>query len=274
MPLTSLAPVLQAADSADGYAVGLVCLGYEEAALYVELGAELGVPIILQAGPGARRAIPIEIWGRIFSSLAEQSDYPVVAHLDHGTSEEECRAALDAGFSSVMFDGSQLPFSENMERSFRVANLAKRYHASVEVEVGHVGYDGDPQGKMTDPEELARISGSIPDATIAISVGNIHLQTEAKAKIDWARVKACREDVKSTFAMHGGSGVHHKDRLRLAQEFGVRKINIGTELRQVAGAGMRNYFTDGAFDKLAALQASVDAMRPVAKKLLSDAWQV
>ena len=274
MPLTSLAPVLTAAETAGCYAVGMVCLGYEDAALFVELGEELDVPVILQAGPGARRAMPIDMWGKIFTSLAAASSGQVVAHLDHGEDVDTCRAGLDAGFSSVMFDGSRLPISENKEQSHRLSTIAKRYHASVELEVGHVGYAGDPKGANTIPEELLDMHKAVPEAALALSVGNIHLQTRQEAKIDWSLLSACRDGNKAPFVIHGGSGVSSRDRARMAREFGVRKINIGTEMRQASGAGMREYLADGSFDKLGALAASVNAMRPVAKKILKSAWQL
>ena len=108
MTLVTLADVLRPA-VAGGYAVpGLVCQGWEDMRAYVMAAEAEQAPVILQAGPGCREHTPLPILGKMFRLLAEGADVPVVAHLDHGTSLEECRAALDAGFTSLMLDGSRL----------------------------------------------------------------------------------------------------------------------------------------------------------------------
>ena len=129
MTLVTLAQVLQPALKG-GYAVpGLVCLGWEDMRAYVAAAEAERAPIILQAGPGCRAHTPLPILGRMFRHLAEQASVPVVAHLDHGYTLEECRAALDAGFTSVMVDGSKLPLQANIE--VNPASSAARHSSSV-----------------------------------------------------------------------------------------------------------------------------------------------
>ncbi|MEM7241641.1 MAG: class II fructose-bisphosphate aldolase [Pseudomonadota bacterium] len=273
MPVATLSNILATASKRNAYAIGLVCLAYEEAQAYVAVGEELDLPIILQTGPGARAHIPIAHWGQMFRDLAERAAIPVALHLDHGQSLQDCQAALDAGFSSVMYDGSRNPIKENVETSASVVEAAKAYDASVEVEVGHVGYQGDPRGDMTAPDDLALMARALPDAAIAISVGNVHLQESKDAVINWDQLAACRAAVKNPFVVHGGSGVSLPDRSRMAEEFGVRKINIGTELRQAAGQAMKIQLEQD-FDKLKALKASANAARSVCLDLMKQAWQV
>ncbi len=134
MSAVTLADVLQPAMSG-GYAVaGLVCLGWEDARAYVEAAQETGIPIILQAGPSCRKHTPVPILGKMFRLLAEQASVPVVCHIDHGYTAEECFEGIDSGFTSVMFDGSKLPISENIDRT---AAIVERAHAAgVSVEGG------------------------------------------------------------------------------------------------------------------------------------------
>ena len=158
MTLVTLAQVLQPALKG-GYAVpGLVCLGWEDMRAYVAAAEAERAPIILQAGPGCRAHTPLPILGRMFRHLAEQASVPVVAHLDHGYTLEECRAALDAGFTSVMVDGSKLPLQANIDLTAGVAELAHAAGASCEGEIGFVGYAGGAASAGTVPDEAARFA--------------------------------------------------------------------------------------------------------------------
>ena len=114
MPLVTLADVLQPALK-NGYAVGgLVTLGWEDMRAYVAAAEAENCPVILQAGPGCREHTPLPILGKMFRHLAEGASVPVVAHLDHGYTFEDCKIALDSGFTSLMFDGSRKPLNENI----------------------------------------------------------------------------------------------------------------------------------------------------------------
>ena len=102
MTLVTLSEVLKPA-LRDGYAVGgLVTLGWEDMIAYTEAAQILGVPVILQAGPSCRKHTPIPVIANMFRNLANNVDVPVVAHLDHGYTEDECKLALDNGFTSIM----------------------------------------------------------------------------------------------------------------------------------------------------------------------------
>ena len=123
-----------------GYAVaGVVVQGWEDACAYVRAAEAEYVPIILQAGPGARAHMPMALLGQMFRHLAETAAIPVVAHLDHGADLAECRAAIDCGFTSVLFDGSSLPLAENIEQTSAIVTMAHAAGVSVEAELGFVG---------------------------------------------------------------------------------------------------------------------------------------
>lgn len=140
MTVATLSEVLQKAKQ-DKYAVaGLVVLGWEDARCYAETAEELGLPVILQAGPGCRANTPLPILGKMFRYLAEKSKTPVVCHLDHGYTKEECVEAINSGFSSIMFDGSKFELQENIEKTHEIAEIAHQHHISIEGEIGFVGY--------------------------------------------------------------------------------------------------------------------------------------
>ena len=124
MPLATLKKVLAAADARQALCLGFVCQGWEDSRAYVRAGEAAGAPVILSAGPGARANMPVSLWGELFRELAKSAAVPVVAHLDHGRTLEECVSAIEAGFSSVMIDGSALALDENIALTNAVTQAA------------------------------------------------------------------------------------------------------------------------------------------------------
>ncbi|NEX46323.1 class II fructose-bisphosphate aldolase [Pseudotabrizicola algicola] len=223
-----------------GYAVpGLVCLGWEDMRAYVAAAEAERAPVILQAGPGCRAHTPLPVLAAMLGHLADHASVPVVIHLDHGTSLEECRAALELGFTSVMFDGSALPLAENIDKTAAVATLAHAAGASCEGEIGLVGYVGGAGSAGTDPEEAARFAYETGVDAMAVSVGNLHLQQGAGQGLDLERLRAIETATHVPLVIHGGSGVPAEQRRMLAAQSRIAKFNIGTELRMAFGAALR-----------------------------------
>ena len=178
MSLVTLADVLQPA-LRNGHAVaGLVTLGWEDMRAYVAAAEAEDVPVILQAGPSCREHTPLPILGKMFRHLAENASVPVVAHLDHGYTAEECRQAIDSGFTSVMFDGSRKPLTDNIAETAAIAEMAHDAGVSCEGEIGFVGYSGGEGSAGTDPNEAAQFARETGVDAMAISVGNVHLQQD------------------------------------------------------------------------------------------------
>jgi fructose-bisphosphate aldolase, class II len=240
MTLVTLSDVLQPA-LRGGYAVpGLVCLGWEDMRSYVMAAEAERAPVILQAGPACREHTPLPILGQMFRHLAEGASVPVVAHLDHGYSLDDCRAALDAGFTSLMFDGSKLPLQQNIDETAAVAELAHAAGASCEGEIGFVGYAGGAASAGTNPEEAARFALETGVDAMAISIGNLHLQQDVGQGLDLARLGLIEALTPVPLVIHGGSGVPVAQRAHLAATSKICKFNIGTELRMVFGAALRD----------------------------------
>lgn len=239
MTLVNLAQVLRPA-MAGGYAVGgLVTLGWEDMRAYVDAAEAEGLPVILQAGPSCRKHTPLPVLGRMFRTLAETASVPVVAHLDHGYTYDECREALDSGFTSLMFDGSRLPLAQNIEETARIVELAHAAGVSCEGEIGFVGYSDGENSKGTDPDEASIFARDTGVDAMAISVGNVHLQQDHEGGLDEARIRAIEAVTEVPLVIHGGSGVPLAQRSALARGSRICKFNIGTELRMVFGSSLR-----------------------------------
>ncbi|MEM0900514.1 MAG: class II fructose-bisphosphate aldolase [Pseudomonadota bacterium] len=242
----------------DGYAVaGLVVLSWEEAVAYVDAAEAENLPVILQAGPGFRAHMPLEVIGPMFRYLAERASVPVVAHLDHSTDLVECKKALDVGFTSIMFDGSKLPLAENVSLTTKAAELAHSYGASCEAEIGFVGYAEGKPGALTDVSEAKRMAEETGVDALAISVGNVHLQTEKAAHIDRERLDEISAATKIPLVLHGGSGISSDVRVAIARDASVCKFNIGTELRQAYGRALRDHLAKNPkdFDRISIAKA-------------------
>ncbi len=270
MTLATLAEVLQPALK-QGYAVaGLVTLGWEDMRAFVAAAEAEGTPVILQAGPSCRAHTPLPILGKMFRHLAEGASVPVVAHLDHGYTMEECRLALDSGFTSLMFDGSRKPLEQNIAETAAVAELAHGAGISCEGEIGFVGYSGGENSAGTDPEEAARFARETGVDAMAISVGNVHLQTERDGGLDEARIRAIEAVTEVPLVIHGGSGVPHAQRLNLATTSAICKFNIGTELRMVFGQALRDAVNHDPerFDRVQILQETHEPLVAAAREVL------
>ena len=256
MSLATLAEVLQPALKG-GYAVaGLVTLGWEDMRAYVEAGETEGVPIILQAGPSCREHTPLPILGKMFRHLAEGASVPVVAHLDHGYTFEECQEALDSGFTSLMYDGSRKPLNQNIDETAKIVEMAHSAGISCEGEIGFVGYANGENSAGTDPDEAAKFAVETGVDAMAISAGNVHLQQNREGGLDEARIRAIEAMSDVPLVIHGGSGVPDAERTAYARGSKVCKFNIGTELRMAFGNALRNAVNADAnrFDRVQILK--------------------
>ena len=272
MTCATLAQVLQSARQG-GYAVpGLVCLGWEDMRAYVAAAEAERSPIILQAGPGCRAHTPLPILAVMMRHLADAASVPVVIHLDHGYTLEDCRAALDLGFTSVMVDGSKLPLQQNIDLTAAVAELAHRAGASCEGEIGFVGYAGGASSAGTDPDQAAEFARDTAIDAMAISIGNLHLQQTAGIGLDLDRLAAIQAVTTVPLVIHGGSGVPTAQRAALAAGSRIAKFNIGTKLRMAFGAALRETLAlDAAqFDRIAILQATEDPVMTATRAVIRN----
>ena len=270
MSTATLAEVLQPALK-HGYAVaGLVTLGWEDMRAYVAAAEAESAPVILQAGPSCRAHTPLPVLGKMFRHLAENASVPVVAHLDHGYTFEECKEALDSGFTSLMFDGSRKELSQNIEETAAIAEMAHKAGISCEGEIGFVGYSGGENSAGTDPEEAARFARETGVDAMAISVGNVHLQQDKQGGLDEPRIRLIEALTTVPLVIHGGSGVPLAQRMALATGSSICKFNIGTELRMTFGAALREAVNRDPerFDRVTILKETHDPVMAAARTVI------
>ena len=266
--LVTLKDTLQNALSHNYSVAGLVPLGWEDMKAYIEAAEQENCPIILQAGPSCRQHTPIPILGKMFNYLAENAVVPVVAHLDHGYTENECRIAIDSGFSSIMFDGSKKTLNENIDETAKICELAHAAGVSCEGEIGFVGYSGGERSSGTVPEEASIFAKDTKIDAMAISVGNVHLQENKEGGLDEDRIRAIEEVTDIPLVIHGGSGVPVAQRTFLSQNSKICKFNIGTELRSSFGHALREAINidTNRFDRI---QIFKDIHEPLVEKTRS-----
>lgn len=275
MSLATLRDVLEPA-LRERYAIaGMVTLGWEDMAAYVEAAEEEKAPIILQAGPICRKHIPLPVLGKMLCHLAEQASIPVVAHLDHGYSYEECKIALESGFTSLMFDGSKKSLTQNIDETGLIAELAHSAGISCEGEIGFVGYANGDTSDYTNPKDAARFALETGVDAMAISVGNIHLLQNEKAHLDEGLITQIGNCTDLPLVIHGGSGVSVIQRGRLAHQSSICKFNIGTELRMVFGSALRDAVNADLkrFDRIQILKDTHAPMKLVARSVIRTLYK-
>lgn len=171
---------------------------------------------------------------------------PVAIHLDHGT-YEGAKACIEAGFTSVMFDGSSLPLEENLEKTREIVELAHSKGISVEAEVGGIGGEEDgvaSMGELADVEECKKIAATGIDF-LAAGIGNIHgVYPDNWQGLNFDRLKEISEAVKMPLVLHGGTGIP-EDQIKKAISLGVSKINVNTECQLAFAKATREYIEAG-----------------------------
>ncbi|WP_417243785.1 class II fructose-bisphosphate aldolase [Celeribacter sp.] len=270
MTLATLSDVVQPALKGHYAVAGLVTLGWEDMRAFVAAAEAENCPVILQAGPSCRAHTPLPVLGAMFRHLADSVSVPVVAHLDHGYTFEDCRAALDAGFTSLMYDGSRKPLAQNIDETAAVVELAHAAGISCEGEIGFVGYANGEGSAGTDPAEAAIFAHETGVDAMAISVGNVHLQQDKEGGLDVGRIRAIEAATPVPLVIHGGSGVPSAQRTALARGSNICKFNIGTELRMAFGAALRGAINSDPdrFDRVQILSDTHDPMVAATRNVL------
>ena len=192
-------------------------------------------PVIVQTSCGTANYIGHKNLVSICKSMADEYGAEVVLHLDHAKDYDEIRKAIDAGYSSVMFDGSSLPLKENILGTKRVVAYAKKYGVSVEAEIGTVGGTEDgiavaqDEVRYTDPADAVEFVKQTGIDALAVAIGTNHGQYKSKTNINFERLKEIKDVVDIPLVIHGGTGVKEED-VKKVIDLGIRKFNVGTEL--------------------------------------------
>ena len=195
----------------------------------------LNVPVILQVG-----GIETNFAGgydkiyKLANIAAAEVDIPVALHYDHGETFEELKAALEAGFTSLMIDASQQPFDKNVELTKKVVELAKPHGVTVEAELGILaGIEGNisksiAESMQTKPKEAKEFVNATNVDALAIAIGTVHGFYNFIPEINIKRLKEIKEVIETPLVLHGGSGTP-EDKIKEAISNGITKVNICTE---------------------------------------------
>ena len=233
------------------YAVGAFNINdLEWAKAILTAAQECKSPVILQVSEGAGKYMVgyKTVAGMVNGMLEEMNiSVPVALHLDHGT-YEGCYKCIEAGFSSIMFDGSHYPIEENVAKTKELVALTHGKGMSIEAEVGGIGGEEDgvvSNGECADPDECKRIADLGVDM-LAAGIGNIHGKyPENWAGLSFDTLAAIQEKTGDMpLVLHGGTGIP-ADQIKKAINLGVSKINVNTECQLAFAEATRKYIEEG-----------------------------
>ena len=242
----------------------------------LQTAEELRSPVILGVSEGAGKYMTgfKTVVGMVNGMLEEMKiTVPVALHLDHGT-YEGCLKCIDAGFSSIMFDGSHYPIEENVEKTKELIRICREKEMSLEAEVGAIGGEEDGvigMGECADPNECKQIADLGVDM-LAAGIGNIHGKYPANWKgLSFETLAAVKEAVGDMpLVLHGGTGIP-EDMIKKAISLGVAKINVNTECQLAFADATRKYIEAGkdlegkGFDPRKLLAPGAEAIKATVK---------
>lgn len=251
MSLVPISELLQKAE-VGGYAVGAFnCNNMEIVQAIIAAAEAEKSPVIMQASQGAIKYAGIDYITGMARVAAENASVPVALHLDHGTSFDQVMLCIRKGFSSVMIDGSKLPFDENVELTKRVIAVGKAVGVSVEAELGKIGgteddiHVDDKDALFTNPDEAREFVERTGVDALAVAIGTAHGQYKGVPELDFPRLEKIRSLVNIPIVLHGSSGVPD-EAIEKAIKLGVRKVNIDTNIREAFVQACREVLNNDA----------------------------
>ena len=239
----------------------------------IEAAEEENSPVILQASQGAIRYAGLNYITAIVLDAAKRTKIPVSLHLDHGTSFIQNVKCLRAGFTSLMFDGSLLPFEENVEITRKIVEIAHPVDVSVEAELGRVGRSEEKltaeevADLMTQPGEAGEFVKLTGVDSLAVAVGSVHGMKVQAAQLDIGRIRAIRRRTNIPLVLHGSSGVTDES-IGMAIREGICKINVATALNIAFVRGVKEAIKEmpGEVDPRKILKVGKNELKKVVKE--------
>jgi len=249
MPLTTTKKMLQDAQH-NNYAVAAFnCENMEMIQAIIAAGEETDSPIILQTTPSTLRYASPYLFAANATAAAKDAKIPVAMHLDHGNSEKLAQTALDAGYTSIMIDGSQLPLEENIAFTIETAKLCRTAGIPLEGELGHVGGKEDDMiggdAGYTDPDEAVRFVAETGVDSLAVGIGTAHGVYMTKPVLKPELISVLRNTISVPLVLHGASGLDD-DVIKDCIARGICKVNIATELRIAYTKAVRELLSSNA----------------------------
>ena len=299
MPITTPKEMFDRAYK-EGYAIGAFNVNNMEIIQGImEAGAEESSPLILQVSAGARKYAGQNYIMKLVEAALEDADIPVCVHLDHGPDFELCKACIDGGFTSVMIDGSHLPFEENIAITKKVVEYAHDRGVWVEAELGRLAgveeHVVSEHSIYTDPDQAVEFVERSGCDSLAIAIGTSHgaYKFKGEAKLDFERLDKISNMMPGyPLVLHGASSVPQEfvamantygaklgdakgvteDLLRQAAKSGVCKINIDSDIRLAMTANIRKYMAENpeAFDPRSYLKPARQAVKDMVQRKIRN----
>ena len=249
MPLVKMSDLLSKAKN-EGYAVGSFSVSNMEMVLgVIKALEETKSPAIIQIAEVRLNHSPLELIGPLMVAAAKTSSVPVAVHFDHGKTEEKIKQALEIGFTSVMFDGSHLPFEENAAKTAEIKKLATQFGADCEGEIGCVGGSEDGSEDIaincTSPVQAAEFYQKTGVDALAVAIGNAHGNYKQAPKLRFDILEQTAKCVDAPLVLHGGTGILPDD-FRRCISLGIHKINIATATFDRVEQSARKSYENGA----------------------------
>ena len=253
-------------------------VNFENIQAILECAEELNVPTIIAFAQTheENNVMDLDTIGEVMVLMAKNAKVPVCVHLDHGVNLDYIEKSLKMGFTSMMFDGSALPYEENVRQTIEAVKLARKYNVTIEAEIGKMAgitlnNDGVTENRASDrsmysdPAEAKDFVEKTGVDCLACSFGTVHGEYTAEPNIDFELVKELADATGVPIVMHGGSGVNHEDYKKVIAN-GVRKINYFTYMDLAGGKGVSNQtfktFHEAAFAGKEAMRKDIEsAMR-------------
>ncbi len=238
----------------------------------IRAAKEAGAPIIIQTSIDTAKYVGYDVMVAACKTLAEDEMVDVALHLDHARDFDEIKNAINAGYSSVMYDGSNLPYKENIAKTKAIVDFAHARGVSVEGELGTIG--GTEEGisvhekdkVYTDPKDAIDFVRLTNVDALAVGIGTNHGQFKSKTEVNIPLLKEIHESVDVPLVIHGGTGVKEEDYPELIKN-GIRKFNVGTELLVNWTSDAKKSFGDTALNK--SLRYNVIPANQKAKEIVS-----
>jgi ketose-bisphosphate aldolase len=263
-------PLLDAAMRAGKAIAALNFYNAETLIAHVRAARASNESIILQTTEATIDYLGLQMIVGMATAAADQLERPAALHLDHGRSYELAARCIDAGYTSVMIDGSKLSFTDNCTITRRVVELAHSAGVSVEGELGHVGQNSErtsvAEQFLTKATDAARFVTETNVDALAVAIGTAHGFYKGEIKLDFGRLQEINRAIPNTpLVLHGGSGVS-AELLQQSIALGIRKVNFGTELKNAfTGAIKRSLWSSDDIDLRRTFAPAISAVEEISR---------
>ena len=277
MPLVNIKPVLAEAKT-QGYAVAAFNpVDYASMKAMVAAAEEVNAPVIIQTSAKTINYYSHEALYDWMREIAGDSPVPVVLHLDHGKDLDMIKKCIDTGWTSVMIDGSHLPFDQNLTDTRKVVDWATAAGVGVEAEIGQIlGVEDDmvvtaEESHLTDPNEAEEFCAELDLSAFAAAIGTAHGYYKGEPKVEFGLIEEINKRTQVPMALHGGTGLSDEV-IQRCISLGCSKVNISTNLKHVFVDSFVEYHKNNPknYEPLAVLGAQFDALKALFRERITQ----